>query len=81
MSNIVDTLFGPLGKEYCIWFYFLSIFSFVALLLAIVPALFYGIMKKKDFGYFFSVILGSLNLFIAYFVNRLLHSMCMGTMA
>jgi hypothetical protein len=32
-------------------------------------------------GYFFSIVIGSLNIFIAYFVNRLLHSMCSGTMA
>jgi hypothetical protein len=77
----MDYLFGPLGKEYCIWFYFLSIVSFVSLLIFIIPAFIYGITKKKDLGYFFSIVIGSLNIFIAYFVNRLLHSMCSGTMA
>ena len=77
----MDSLFGPLGKEYCIWFYFLSILAFLWLVFAIVPAIFYGIFKKKDFGYFVGILLGSVNLFIGYFVNRLLHSMCMGNMA
>ena len=81
MGDMMDYFFGPLGKEYCIWFYFLSIVSFISLLIFIIPAFIYGLTKKKDLGYFLNIIIGSLNLFIAYFVNRLLHSMCMGTMA
>lgn len=80
MADIVDTLFGPLGKDYCIWFYFLSVFSFLSIIFAIVPAVFWGIKQGKGIEYYGTLVLGSFNLFISYFVNRLLYSMCSGAM-
>ena len=76
MSSIVDNLFGPLPVEYCLYFYFLSIFGFVLLVLFIVPALFYGLTKRKGFDYYMNIIGLSLGYLIFYFQNRLLHSMC-----
>ena len=76
MSSIVDYLFGPLPVEYCLYFYFLSIFGFVLLVLFIVPALFYGLTKRKGLDYYLNIIGLSLGYLIFYFQNRLLHSMC-----
>jgi len=78
MSQIMDKLFGPLGKEYCIWFYFLSILSFVGLILYLVVGIYRGISKKKDALYFLGVILVSFWYGLAYFQNRLFYSMCGG---
>jgi len=80
MDNIIDLLFGPLGKEYCIWFYFLSVFSFLSLILAIAPAIYWGMKQNKGVEYYGTLVLGSFNLFVSYFVNRLLFSMCSGAM-
>ena len=76
MASIVESLFGPLPLEYCLYFYFLSIFGFVLLVLFIVPALFYGLTKRKGLDYYLNIIGLSLGYLIFYFQNRLLHSMC-----
>jgi len=76
MAGLVDNLFGPLPPEYCLYFYFLSIFGFILLVLFAVPALFYGITKRKGIDYYISIIGLSLGYFVFYFQNRLLHSMC-----
>lgn len=77
MADTMEYLFGPLNEEYCIWFYALSIFGFVYLVLFIIPAIFIGITSKKtSFMYWFNVLAISLGYFIFYFQNRLLHTMC-----
>ena len=78
--NGVASLFSPLGSQYCMYFYFLSIISLVLLVLYAVPALYAGITKKKDFSYYLIVLAVSINLFIAYFTQRLLYSMCVGSL-
>lgn len=77
MADTMEYLFGPLGEEYCVYFYALSIFGFVYLILFIVPAIFYGITNKKtNIMYWVNVLAISLGYFIFYFQNRLLHTMC-----
>jgi len=76
MAGLVDNLFGPLPIEYCLYFYFLSIFGFILLILFIVPALFYGLTKRKGLDYYIQIIGLSLGYLVFYFQNRLLHSMC-----
>ena len=76
----VASLFSPLGSQYCFYFYYLSIFSLVLLVLYAVPAVYTGITKRKNFGYYLMVAAVSLHLFITYFVYRLLYSMCIGSL-
>ena len=66
-------LFSPLSKDYCLYFYYLSIFGFVLLIFS---ALEFGwtIVQKKKFD--FKNIMIALGYFIFYFQNRLLYSMC-----
>jgi hypothetical protein len=74
----MDNLFGPLGKEYCIWFYFLSVLSFVGLFLYLASGIYRGISKKKDAMYFVGIAIISIWYIVGYFQNRLLYSMCAG---
>jgi len=76
MSDILETLFGPLSKEYCIYFYFLSVIGFVSLALLVLSSLFIGISKKKGLGFYLNVLAIALGYAIFYFQNRLLYSMC-----
>jgi hypothetical protein len=72
MNNIV----GPIGHEYCVYFYILSvlaIFFFLAMLVAIVYT---GISKKMGPSFFVLSILYSSQLLLAYLQNRLLYNMC-----
>jgi hypothetical protein len=80
MADVMSNLFGPLGKEYCVWFYFLSVLSFVSLLFFLVPAFYKGIVSKKDIWYYLGVLVVALMYGITYFQNRLLYSMCSGSM-
>ena len=78
--NFVDTLFGPLSKQYCVYFYFLSIFGFILLAVFIVSSILVGLSKSKGLDYYMQVVGIALGYAIFYFQNRLLHSMCVGAM-
>jgi len=78
--NYIDTLFGPLSKQYCVYFYFLSIFGFILLAVFIISSIFVGLSKRKGVDYYMQVVGIALGYGIFYFQNRLLHSMCVGTM-
>lgn len=80
MSDFMDNLFGPLGREYCIWFYFLSVLSMISLILFFVPAVYRGIVAKKNIWYYLGVLAVTFMYGITYFQNRLLYSMCSGEM-
>lgn len=69
-------LFTPLNKQYCWWFYYISVFGFVLFFMAIITMLFIGISKKKDSSYYVSMFFLALGYFFIYFQNRLLYSMC-----
>ena len=70
---MLDTLFSPLSKEYCLYFYYLSVISFVFLFVALYHGIVLLIKGKTNF---IQVIIGLLAPFLLYFNNRLLYSMC-----
>ena len=67
-------IFSPnLGKEYCAYFLYLTIFAFIFLVLTIVDSS-YAVIKGE-----IPVVTGILSLagpFILYLSNRILYSMC-----
>ena len=77
----MTTYFGPLGREYCAYFYFMSILFFVFFILSIIGVLSAVIMKgkKMDFMFILNSSMLILNTLLAYFVNRLLNTMCKGS--
>ena len=78
MSNILSLISGPLDKEACSYFLLLTIFFFVIFVIAIIANIFVLIRNRKTLT--FSNIAGGLymlfTLFIAYFVNRLMYTVC-----
>jgi hypothetical protein len=78
MDNTLDTLFGPLSKEYCIWFYGWSIFGFVVLVIILLGSLIIGITKRKGIDFYILMILGLMPYLALYFQSRILYSMCLG---
>jgi len=73
----MDYLFGPLNKEYCIYFYALSVFGFVYLILFLITAIGIAVIHKKvNLMYWVNTLAICLGYFIFYFQNRLLHTMC-----
>lgn len=74
----MDTYFGPLTKESCVYFLFLTMLFFGILVFTIFAEIFFIVKNFKllNFRVISSGILMLFNAFIAYFVNRLLYTMC-----
>ena len=83
MSDFMTTYFGPLDKQSCIYFLFLSMIFFAILIFTMIGEATFIIRRYKelDFRVFTSGILLLFNGFIAYFVNRLLYTMCSKSLA
>ena len=74
MASLVDNLFSPLGKEYCVYFYWLSVIAFIFLLLVLYNSLIVLLKGKFNVLYFVISLFGP---GLMYFNNRLLYSMCL----
>lgn len=81
-GSLFDSLFGPIDKSYCVWFYFLSVYFYIFFILAIIMFIMTALSTKKNdwklYYYMFVVCAGH---FLLYFQNRLMHSMCVGKFA
>jgi hypothetical protein len=78
-NSFMNKVFGPLGKDYCLWFYFLSIIGFVLMIFILVSGVIVGIWKKSKPEYYLFLVSGSVLYLIIYFQNRLLHTMCVAS--
>ena len=74
--------FGPLNKDSCKYFYYVYIIAGISLAITFCGAIFVVIthFKKLDFLMLSSMGYILINSFIVYFLNRLLYSMCMGSL-
>ena len=74
----LDSIYGPLDKQSCIYFFVLTIFFFITFIIIIISGLIFSIKNYKNINsmYIFRGILLLFNAFLAYFVNRLLYNMC-----
>jgi len=76
-EGISDYLFGPLGAEYCNYFYYLTVLSFLTFLFVLGSCLYIAVKSSKPD--YLQLMLVSFQPFLAYFVNRLFYSMCMNS--
>jgi hypothetical protein len=74
--DVMEDLFSPLSKKYCVWFYYLAVISYILFIFGLVAAIIYGVKHNKGLGYYGTALLASLSYFVMYFQNRLLFSMC-----
>ena len=83
MSDFMTTYFGPLDKQSCVYFLLLSMIFFAVLIFTILTEIVFIFknFKKIDFTTVSTGILLIFNSFIAYFVNRLLYTMCSKSLA
>ena len=84
MTNFMNMYFGPLSKEYCVYFYYLSIFFFFMYVILLIGAIAFIIKNYNNFAKVnlsFVINLGMvlINMLLSYFVNRLLHTMCVNS--
>lgn len=78
MNSLLNSYFGPLPKQWCLYFYFLSIIFGISFALSLISILGFMIFNfKKVNGLFIAnSVMILINLLLAYFVNRLLNTMC-----
>ena len=83
MSDFMTRFFGPLTKEACLYFKIVTVLFFVVLMFTIFVEILFILKNynKLTFGVFVSGILLLFNSFMAYFVNRLLYTMCSKSLA
>lgn len=75
-----NQVFGPISKEYCLYFYILSVIGLVLFAIAVFGAVYVALAKNKGLEYFVPALMASLAYFIAYLQNRLLYNMCAKTL-
>lgn len=80
MDEINNTLFGPIAKDYCLYFYILSVIAAVNFVLFIVGMIFYGMKKKVDSTFFVIMLIYSGGILLHYLQNRLLYNMCQSSL-
>ena len=76
--SLMDKYFGPLPREYCVYFYALSIACAIIFVSTLLSITYFMVNHIKQVNAMFIVnsSLVLLNTFLAYLANRLLHTMC-----
>lgn len=74
----MNKYFGPLPRDYCIYFYIMSIMFGILLALSAVSMSIYIVthLNKLRMPFVINGMLVLFNLFLGYIANRLLHTMC-----
>lgn len=77
-ESALHLYFGPLGKQYCVYFLLLTIFYLIVLSIFLHLEIYYlyknfSKLQMKDMITGFVL---TSNIFLTYFVNRLLYTMC-----
>jgi len=78
-----EKYFTPLDKGSCVYFLITTAIFFVLLIIILVSEIFFAIKNydKLNFKIISNGILLLFQIFLAYFVNRLLYSMCNKSLA
>ena len=80
MADLMNKLYGPLPVKYCIYFYIMSVILFLSLLFLLGNLLLKMFRRKMDDTNMLLQLNVLISMFIAYFTNRLLYSMCAGSL-
>lgn len=75
-SKAMNSLFGPLNRKYCDWFFYLSAIAFVFMILTLLSGVFVIFSKKLKSEYVFAIVWSAAMYAAFYFQNRLLYHMC-----
>ena len=80
MADLMNKLYGPLPVKYCIYFYIMSVILFLSFLFLLGNLLLKMFRRKMDDTNMLLQLNVLISMFIAYFTNRLLYSMCAGSL-
>ena len=74
----IEDYFAPLGKEYCLYFYALSLFGAICVCLALIGAVYVGVAHKNMNNAILMAMYG-VSFGFLYFKSRLLYTMCLNS--
>ena len=80
MTSVMDTLFGPIPREYCSYFYIMSVLFGFAFLLFIISMFSILIFKGFNQKLLLNISMLAFNTFLGYLANRLFYTMCVRTL-
>jgi hypothetical protein len=72
----INNLVGPIGQEYCLYFYLLSVIAIFFFAIVIVGIVYTGISKKLGASFYLLSLAYSSQFLLVYLQNRLLYNMC-----
>lgn len=78
-NSALPDLFGPMNRDYCMYFYLIAAFSLFFGVIRVISTLYYGFSKGKGFTFYVKALSNTLVFFIVYLQNRLLFNMCANT--
>jgi len=83
MSDFMSNYFGPLDSSGCLYFLIITVIFFIGLVSVFISEVIFVLQNsnKLNFRMVSGGILILFNIFLAYFVNRLLYSMCVKSLA
>jgi hypothetical protein len=73
----LQSLFSPLGKEYCMYFYWLSVIGFFFFWVLLLSGIVVGIKSKMPAAHYLHLGMICISYALLYFQSRLLYSVCM----
>jgi hypothetical protein len=75
MMEFLDSLVGPMSKDWCYYFYWVAIFSLVIFAVAVINTLMVLFKSKKKFNFMFALNTVFTPL-VSYLIARLYYNMC-----
>lgn len=81
MSDLTDRFFGPLGKEWCMYYFAILVFVFIFFILSIISAVI-GLLNLKKFTFNEIYLLSVpviMNL-VLYLQSRIIYSICVSSL-
>jgi hypothetical protein len=77
MNSFEQTFLSPYSHEYCAYYFYLTVFALIFLAMAMVDA---ATRLYKNKISLFDAFMSIMGPFVLYFTNRLLYSMCLGSL-
>ena len=74
------SLFGPLSRDYCVLFYYLSVVFLIFFFLVLISGIWLISMKKVPITFSWHLVWVLVIYGVFYLQNRLLYNMCSGSM-
>ena len=77
-SNLTTNLFGPIGVKACDYFFYLSVFGLVGMILSMIGGISSMVSSKKINGTIMvSMVSSMFSAIVIYFSNRIFYNMCL----